>query len=156
MYPLKSIIILVIAILIGSTSFAKKVEFEVEVKPESGLMTETIQKAIDSCAANGGGVVIFPSGTFLSGGIQLKSKVTLQLEKGAIIQGSDQYSEYHQDAFIYGKDLTDIAIQGEGIIDGVDCKNLKGEEGFRGPHCIRLINCRKILIKGITIKNSAN
>ena len=45
---------------------------------------------------------------------------------------------------------------GEGVIDGVDCYNPKGEEGFRGPHCIRLINCKNITLTGITIKNSAN
>ena len=123
---------------------------------QSGLITEIIQAAIDSCAENGGGVVLFPAGTYLSGGIQLKSKVTLQLDKGAILQGSDQYANYKNDAFIYGSDLKDIAILGEGIIDGVDCVNPNGEEDFRGPHCIRLINCKNIVIRGVTIKNSAN
>ena len=123
---------------------------------QTGLITETIQKAIDSCAANGGGTVLFPAGTYFTGGIQLKSNVTLQLEKGALLQGSDKYTDYKNDAFIYGKDLSNITIQGEGIIDGVNCYNPKGEEGFRGPHCIRLINCKNISLKGFTIKNSAN
>ena len=121
-----------------------------------GLMTETIQKAINSCAEKGGGVVIFPAGTYLCGGIQLKSHVSLQLEKGALLKGSDKYIDYQNDAFIYGKDLSDIAIIGKGIIDGVNCLNLKGEEGFRGPHCVRLINCKNILFKDFTIENSAN
>lgn len=123
---------------------------------QSGLITEIIQKAIDSCAASGGGVVVFPSGNFLTGGIQLKSNVTLQLDKGAVLQGSDKYADYSNDAFIYGRELSNISIQGEGIIDGVDCINPKGEEGFRGPHCIRLIKCKNINLTGITIKNSAN
>lgn len=123
---------------------------------QPGLITSIIQKAIDSCAAHGGGVVFFPAGNFTTGGIQLKSNVTLLTEKGTIIYGSDKYSDYKNDAFIYGENLADIAILGEGIIDGVDCKNPEGEEGFRGPHCIRLIKCRNIFIKGITIKNSAN
>jgi len=124
--------------------------------PESGLMTETINAAVDQCSANGGGIVRFSRGTYLSGTIELKSNVTIFFEKGAILQGSDKYSDYRNDAFIFGKDLLNISIQGEGVIDGIDCYNPKGEEGFRGPHCIRLINCRKIQIKGITIKNSAN
>ncbi len=129
----------------------------ITIKPnQPGLITEIIQKAIDSCAASGGGVVVFPAGKFLTGGIQLKSNVTLQLDKGAYLQGSDKYTDYQNDAFIYGKDLTNIAIQGEGIIDGVDCYNPNGEEGFRGPHCIRLINSKNITFTGITIKNSAN
>ena len=102
--------------------------------------------------------MVFVAGTYLSGGIELKNNVTLQLEKGAVLLGSDKYTDYNpkHDAFIYGENLSNIAIQGEGIIDGVDCYNPKGEEGFRGPHCIRLINCRKIQIRGITVKNSAN
>ena len=119
-------------------------------------MTETIQKAIDSCTMKGGGTVVFTSGTYLCGGIELKSKVILQFEKGAILQGSDKYADYRNDAFVYGKDVSDIAIQGKGTIDGVDCYNPKGEEGFRGPHCIRLVNCKNILLEGFTIKNSAN
>lgn len=129
----------------------------ITIKPnQSGLITGIIQQAIDSCAATGGGIVIFPAGTFLCGGIRLKNNVTLQLDKDALLQGSDKYADYNNDAFIYGKDLTNISIQGEGVIDGVDCYNPKGEEGFRGPHCIRLINCKKITLKGLTIKNSAN
>ncbi len=147
---------LAIAVLFGSPAFAKEVAFTVSIKPEAGLMTEIIQKTIDSCTEKGGGVVLFSAGTYLSGGIQLKSKVTLQFEKGAILKGSDKYADYKNDAFIFGKDLSDISIQGEGIIDGVDCYNPKGEEGFRGPHCIRLIGCKNITFRDITIKNSAN
>jgi len=130
--------------------------FLIQLKPETGLLTQSIQNAINLCAERGGGVVLFPAGKYISGGLELKSKVNLQFEKGAILQGSDKYTDYNNDAFIYGKDLSDIAIQGEGTIDGVDCYNSKGEEGFRGPHCIRLINCKKILLKGFTIRNSAN
>ena len=130
---------------------------QITIKPnQAKLITGVIQNAIDSCAAAGGGAVIFPAGKFLCGGIELKSNVTLQLQKGAILQGSDKYTDYKNDAFIYGKDLENITIQGEGIIDGVDCYNPKGEEGFRGPHCIRLVNCKNISLTGFTIKNSAN
>ena len=128
----------------------------IQLTPEKGLMTQTIQNAIDSCAGKGGGVVLFSPGTYLSGGIQLKSNITLQFDKGALLQGSDKYADYENDAFIFGKDLSKIAIQGEGTIDGVDCYNSKGEEGFRGPHCVRLINCKNISFKDFTIKNSAN
>lgn len=123
---------------------------------KTGLMTQKIQSAIDSCAKVGGGTVVFSTGTYISGSIQLKSRVSLQFEKGAILQGSDDYDDYKNDAFIYGNELSEIAIYGEGIIDGVNCVNSKGEEGFRGPHCIRLIKCKNITFKDFTIKNSAN
>jgi hypothetical protein len=153
---IQSCLILIILVSVFENVFAAKRTFSVTLKPQTGLMSKTIQHAIDSCAAMSGGVVIFSAGTFISGGIELKSKVSLQFEKGAILQGSDKYADYRNDAFIFGKDLSEIAIKGEGIIDGVDCYNPKGEEGFRGPHCIRLINCKNISLKGFTIKNSAN
>lgn len=132
-------------------------KIRVELAPDgNNLVTQKIQSAIDSCAGNGGGVVVFLPGTYISGGIQLKNKVTLQLEKGVQLQGSENYRDYENDAFIFGKDISEIAISGEGVIDGVDCKNPNGEEGFRGPHCIRLVNCRNISFKDFTVKNSAN
>lgn len=120
------------------------------------LMTQKIQLAIDSCAKFGGGTVVFTSGTYISGTINLKSHVSLQFEKGVILQGSNKYADYTNDAFIYGNELSDIAIQGEGIIDGVNCPNPTGEEGFRGPHCIILKKCKNISLKDFSIKNSAN
>lgn len=154
-------ILLSISVHLSSVSLSSATDVknnrEILLKPEGEtLMTNIIQQAVDKCADEGGGTVHFTKGTYLSGTIMLKSKVSLQLDKGVLLQGSDKYSDYKKDAFIYGKDLSEITISGEGIIDGVDCYNAKGEEGFRGPHCIRLISCTGIRLSGITIKNSAN
>ncbi|NJK94668.1 MAG: hypothetical protein HC905_06865 [Bacteroidales bacterium] len=91
---------------------------EIILSPESGLMTEAIRSAIDQCAAKGGGTVRLSKGVFHSGTIVLKPNVTLLLDSGATLRGSDRYSDYRNDAFIYGKDLTNIAIMGKGTIDG--------------------------------------
>jgi Glycosyl hydrolases family 28 len=120
------------------------------------LATQRIQKSIDSCFNIGGGTVRLSKGIYISGSLNLKSKVKLFLEKGVVLQGSDDYRDYQNDAFIYAKDAQNITIQGEGIIDGVDCYNPNGEENFRGPHCIRFINCKELTIKGIQIQKSAN
>ena len=45
------------------------------------LSTEAIQKAIDSCAANGGGTVTLQSGYYLTGALFIKSGVNLRLDK---------------------------------------------------------------------------
>ena len=62
------------------------------------LQTEKIQKAIDTCFSEGGGEVIIPEGTFLTGAIRLRSNVTLHLLKNACLKGSrnpeDYYSAY--------------------------------------------------------------
>lgn len=130
---------------------------EIIIKPSgTEFTTNVIQKAIDECAASGGGKVRFSSGVYYSGTINLRDNITLQLDEGSYITGSKEYSDYSNDAFFYGRDIKNIKITGKGTIDGVDCKNTKGEEGFRGPHCIKLVNCSQITIDGITIKNSAN
>jgi hypothetical protein len=153
----KFIILIIISSCYAGSVYAETIGFRIILKPiPDVLMTDSIQHAFNKCELNGGGTVVFTKGTYLSGSIQLKSYITLQLEAGALLKGSDKYSDYRKDAFLFGKDLTNITIEGDGIIDGVDCYNPRGEEGFRGPHCIRLINCKNISIKGITIKNSAN
>ena len=52
------------------------------------LNTEAIQKTIDACHAAGGGTVRVPAGDFVIGTIQLKSHVTLSLDYGASLLGS--------------------------------------------------------------------
>jgi Glycosyl hydrolases family 28 len=120
------------------------------------LATKAIQKSIDSCYTLGGGTVFLKKGNYVTGTIILKSNVKLILEKKATLIGSGQYQDYTNDALIFAENAVNFSVEGEGIIDGVDCRNPNGEEGFRGPHCMRFINCKKLRIKGITIKNSAN
>ena len=64
------------------------------------LQTEKIQSAIDHCFKNGGGVVEVPKGEFLTGGVRLRSNVTLHLLEGAILKGSrdcEDYQTLHND-----------------------------------------------------------
>ena len=56
--------------------------------------TAAIQKAIDACAAKGGGTVQLTAGTYLSAPIVLKSNITLQLEQGATLLGSPDHADY--------------------------------------------------------------
>jgi hypothetical protein len=118
------------------------------------MMTSIIRDAINKCPE--GGTVRFTPGIYHTGTILLKDHLSLYLEKGAILMGSLNYADYTNDAFFYGNNLKDISISGEGIIDGSDCYNPQGEEGFRGPHCIKLLNCSDLNLTGITIRNAAN
>ena len=92
-----------------------------------------IQKAIDEASASGGGKVIIPAGNFLSGTINMKSGVELNLEAGAILLGSVKLTDYYNPvaseisayykktaelALITAKDQKNISITGPGIIDG--------------------------------------
>jgi DNA sulfur modification protein DndE len=93
------------------------------------LNTEAFAKAIDACSGKGGGKVIVPAGIWLTGPIVFKSNVNLHLEKGALILFSRDHRDYpiikmpKSSKFsvispISGSDLENIAITGDGIIDG--------------------------------------
>ena len=95
------------------------------------LNTDAINKAIDQCSRTGGGVVLVPRGLWLTGPIVLKSNVNLRLNRDALIQFTDQRDVYplvqttwegedavRNQAPISGTDLENVAITGEGILDG--------------------------------------
>ena len=94
------------------------------------LNTTAFEKAIAACAASGGGKVIVPAGLWLTGPIQLKSNINLEVKTGAIVLFTKDHSQYpiikasnSSSSFvpaspIYGYDLKNIAITGNGIIDG--------------------------------------
>lgn len=93
---------------------------------------EAINKAIDACSKEGGGRVVVPAGEFLTGAIALKSNVNLHVSKGATLKFSMDPKAYmpivhtrwegmelmHLSPFIYAYEQTNIAITGEGTLDG--------------------------------------
>ena len=93
------------------------------------LNTDMFKKTIDACSKAGGGTVLVPPGVWLTGPIQLESNINLHLEKGALILLSRNHEEfpiikypgsskYSAASPVYGFNLENIAITGEGIIDG--------------------------------------
>lgn len=124
------------------------------------LSTVAIQSAIDRCAKNGGGTVRVPAGVFQTGALRLKSGVVLELSRGAVLRGSANSLDYGEgqwrDAIISGIDVENCGVSGEGLIDGADAKNPKGEEGFRGPHGIVFTNSRDVAVSGVTIERTGN
>ncbi len=80
-----------------------------------------IQKAIDACAAAGGGMVYLPPGEYTSGQIRLRSHVRFYLDAGATLfasTGSHAFEKTHWAALLYGEDLENISIEGRGTLDG--------------------------------------
>lgn len=63
-------------------------------KTKGFLYTELINKVIDLCSSEGGGRVVIPKGTWLTGPITLKSNVNLHLEEGATLLFTDDTSQY--------------------------------------------------------------
>ena len=95
------------------------------------LNTSAFAKAIASLSEKGGGKLVVPPGIWLTGPIKLRSGIELHLERGALIQFSGDYKLYPLAVIdmkgekevdsvspISGENLENIAITGEGIIDG--------------------------------------
>jgi len=87
------------------------------------LATQAIAKAIDACAAAGGGTVLIPSGSWLTGPIELKSNVNLHTEWGTLVMFSSDHSLFVMTGGrgkpqLYGEKLENVAITGNGIFDG--------------------------------------
>jgi len=92
--------------------------------------TALIQKAVEACAAAGGGAVYLSPGTYLSGTIVLKDNVTFHLEAGATLLGSTVLADYvlqpgppptgdaNGKHLLFARDAENVTLSGSGRIDG--------------------------------------
>lgn len=137
-----------------------------------------INRAIDSCVANGGGRVVLPAGTYLCGSIRMKSDVELHISAGATILAAPgsmkAYDEsepwegpayqdgghtYFHNSLIWAVGQKNVSITGRGMIDGKGLTkkdtekggNLQGGSIGTGDKAIALKECRNVLIRDITI-----
>jgi polygalacturonase len=158
---------------------------------------ESIKQAIAACNQAGGGRVIVPAGEFLTGAIHLRNRVNLHLAEGSTLRFSPDPRLYlpavytrwegvecmNYSSFIYAFDQQDIAVTGNGTLDGqansehwwlwsrsqmvarrrmfemgeadVPVKERTfGEGSYLRPNFIQFYRCRNVLIEGITVKNS--
>ena len=102
------------------------------VKLDSTLLqTVQIQAVIDKAAENGGGVVVIPKGTFLSGSLFFKPGTHLHLQKGAVLKGSDFIGDFKLiDTRMEGQNLKYFAA----LVNAIDCDGftLSGEGSING------------------------
>jgi hypothetical protein len=134
------------------------------------LDTAAINACIEACAKAGGGKVVFPEGTYLSGSIHLKSNVRLDLEEKATILGApnnskaydppepnpwDKYQDFghshFHNALLWGEKLENVTISGKGTIrgEGLTRKNQVPDRG--GDKAISLKLCKNIVVEGVSI-----
>lgn len=141
------------------------------------LDTAAIQSAIDDCHSKKGGIVLIPAGDFICGTIEIKSGVTLHITTNGRLLGSKRREDYTAGkgvpsgngniVFIYAVNAENIAIEGNGTIDGngLSFYNGKGDNtgpGQRGvggnfdrPHLIIFYQCTRFQVKDILLTNSA-
>lgn len=165
--------------------------------------TEAVNQAFAQAAQNGGGTVSVPAGDYKVYTIRLRSGVNLCLEKGCVLRAAktdirhsyekqegeggnydkpevnlyagiqDHGHTYYANSMIYGADISDVMIYGEGLIDG-SCF----EDGFRsyvllggdpkmpklrnepgvgsdgewfGNKAISLLRCKNVVLKGFKL-----
>lgn len=131
--------------------------------------TAALQAAVDACAGTGGTVEV-PAGTYLSGTIRLASNMTLDLQAGATILGTQVDADYPtltpptnnsqlsncQKALVYAEGTHDLHIKGSGVIDGngglAEWNNSK--EATR-PMAMFVVQGNGVSIDGITVRHSA-
>ncbi len=132
------------------------------------LQTEIIQKTIDQASANGGGVIVIPEGTFLSGALFFKPHTHLYLAEGATLKGSDEIENYpfiksrmegqsidYFAALVNAYAVDGFTISGKGTINGNGLKYWKSFWARRkeNPKCTNLEVSRPRLV---FIRNSHN
>jgi len=130
-----------------------------------------INAAIDAATQAGGGTVVFPAGIFASYSIHLKSNITLQLEAGAVLLAAvptetggydlaepnefKQYQDYGHshwhNSLIWGENLENITICGQGLINGAGLNrgDKKASEAGIGNKAISLKLCRNVTLRDI-------
>ncbi|MGP8246874.1 MAG: glycoside hydrolase family 28 protein [Bryobacteraceae bacterium] len=138
--------------------------------------TRAIQAAIDECAAKGGGTVRLTAGTYLSAPVWLKTGITLELGKGAVLLGSPDFDDYpvrgetiwqgvpakRPLALVDAADAADVRIIGEGTIDGGGApwwKAYRAQKKAGGgdmprPWLVEFSRCRRVLMEGVTLRDS--
>jgi polygalacturonase len=125
------------------------------------LQTHQIQAIIDKASDNGGGVIIIPEGTYLSGALFFKPKTHLHLMEGAVLKGSNEIANYPKipsrmegqnldyfAALVNAYEVDGFTISGTGTIDG---NGLKFWEAFwqrrkEDPNCTNLEVSRPRLV----------
>lgn len=152
-----------------TTNYFNVLDYGASGKGEN-LDTEAVQKAIDAAHERGGGTVFFPAGKYLLKTVILKSNVRLLLDNGATILGSTNMTEFIPElgsfrdsggrkfgtSIIFARNAENISIEGNGTINGQGFKEFyPNVDTVARPSIIRLIDCKRVTVKDLTLINSA-
>jgi len=135
------------------------------------LDSPAIQAAIDACAEQGGGTVFLPAGKYVAGSLFLRSHITLYVDAGAMLLGSENPADYPiitsrwegveqrtHAPLVTGCDLTHVAVVGRGVVDGRGApwwqRHRTRTLDYPRPRLISFTDCTNVLIEGITLTNS--
>lgn len=143
------------------------------------LYTEEIQALIDRISTEGGGRLVVPAGTFLTGGLHFRQGVHLEVQAGGVLKGSDNIIDYpigktriegetctYFGALINAEGLDGFTILGPGTIDG---SGQRFHEAFwlrrtwnpactnkdeQRPRLVYISGCKNVKIEGIRLQHA--
>lgn len=168
---MKKIAYLLLFLLVGATAHAADYNASLFGCKSDGVTnnTSSIQYAIDFIASKGGGTLHFYVGRYLTGSVELKSNVTIELHEGAVLLASPNVYDYlnysGSRALVYAKGQSNIKIQGKGVIQGqvplfsanvetLVSKGMIGSDSERLlPDLIRIEDCEQVTVDGIMLVN---
>lgn len=127
--------------------------------------TGSLQYAVNYISEQGGGTLILWVGRYLTGSVELKSNVTIQLQEGAVLVGVPSPYDYTK-GLLWADGQENITITGMGVIDGSGATvqqqtaaqlakgYLTGTEAANQVSLISFSNCKNVKVEGITLKNA--
>lgn len=148
-------------------------KMEIKMEPVGNgetSQTRAIQQAIDRLSASGGGRVVLGPGMYVCGTLRLEDGVTLWLEDGAALLGSDAIEDYPDNetcftdavghvrgkALIYAYQKQDIGIGGPGMVNGRGYLYPVDHPAHRiRPFLVRLVECSRVTVEDTSFINAA-
>lgn len=152
---------------------------EHNILSDGRVHTAEIQSLIDDAAENGGGVIVVPPGTYITGALFFRQGVNLYVEEGGILQGSDDISDYpiretriegetcrYYTALINADGIDGFVMRGKGTIDGNGFKSWRAfwlrrewnpqctNKDEQRPRLVYISNCKNVTIADLRLENS--
>ncbi len=143
------------------------------------VYTKEIQELIDMAAAEGGGVIVVPSGTYLTGALFFKQGVNLYVSEGGTLKGSDNVSDYpvcetriegetcrYFPALVNADGIDGFVMCGPGTIDGNGLRSWKAfwlrrswnpkctNKDEQRPRLVYISNCQNVIVADLKLQNA--
>lgn len=143
--------------------------------------TLAFENAVCACCNGGGGYVTVPAGQYVTGTVQLKSNVYLELLPGAVLLGSMDFTKYKPTkrgcawgsraaglvnekispdaskvnpckALVMAEDAHHVGIIGQGVLDGRRDNTCAGNSEIGMPYLVVFSHCEDVLIRDVTMR----
>lgn len=149
------------------------------IMDDGRVHTAEIQALIDQAAEEGGGVIVVPAGTYMTGALFFKQGVNLYVSKGGTLKGSDDISDYvvqetriegetclYYSALINADGIDGFTMCGPGTIDGNGLKSWKAfylrrawnpkctNKDEQRPRLVYISNCKNVLVADLNLQNA--